>query len=295
MLTCLRSVKEARSDGEVESPKASPTSEESLSSPPHQGEINPIQSWVVELIARSQLNTPRLSSAQNASIRGSSYTFGSTEIPDIELPAFIERLQLACLSQGYLALRDRSISIDRLRRPFRLLLSFMSRERITSYFEAALQSRLGQQRLDGWKDVPFFSLGGAGAHYSRTPQESSSAGQLSLSEQWVTVQDPLAQFPPEVQEELNGDWFTLQDLEIFLRQKGVHKLACAPVKSRPSSPTRAAINVARLIHGNAGFLHFLYSALTSCLGLISRCICLGRSPGFRRSDVEKALSAAVLT
>lgn len=294
VLTCLRSVKEAGC--ERETPDASPASEESPFTPSKEAEINPVQSWMVELIARSQLNASQPSGAnhvilQDASIGNSQCKSGSTEATDIELPVFMERLHTACISQGYMALRDRSITADRLRRPFRLLLTFMSRERLTSYFEAALHCRLSQRRLDEWKDVPFFSLGGAGTH----ALPGSSSRRLSLSQQWVTVQDPLAQFPPEVQEDLDGEWFTIQDLEIFLRQKGVNRLACDPTESRPSSPTRAVVSVARLIHGKRLFSESLLFGPNSNfrVALISKCICLGRSPGFRRCDVERALSAAV--
>lgn len=257
VLTCLRSVKEAGCDGERETPDASPASDESPSMPSIAKEKNPVQSWAVELIARSQLNTSQPSGAnrtrsQDVPIGSSPYISSSTEVTDIELPAFIERLHLACLSQGYMALRDKSIPMDRLRRPFRLLLTFMSRERITSYFEAALHSRLSQRRLDEWKDVPFFSLGGAGTH----AVPGSSSGRLS-SQQWITVQHPLAQFPLDIQEDLDGEWFTIQDLEWFLRQKGVDKFACGPAESRPSSPTRAVVSVARLMHGKEHFFSFL--------------------------------------
>lgn len=294
VLTCLRSVNEAGC--ERETPGAFPASEESPSTPSREAEINPVQSWMVELIARSQLNTSRPFAAnhvrlQDATIGNSPCISGSTEVTDIELPVFMERLHIACVSQGYMALRDRTITMDRLQRPFRLLLTFMSRERLTSYFEAALQCRLSQQRLDEWKDVPFFSLGGAGMH----ALPGSSSERLSLSQQWVTVQDPLAQFPPEIQEDLNGEWFTIQDLEGFLRQKGVYKFSCDPAESRPSSPRRAMVSVARLMHGKRLFPVFLLFRPSSDfrVALISKCICLGRSPGFRRCDVERALGAAV--
>lgn len=297
VLTCLRSIKEAGCEGERETPDTSPASEKPPSTSSITEEINPVQSWVVELIARSQLDTSQPFGAnrrrlQDASIGSSQYISSSTEVTDIELPAFIERLHLACLSQGYMALRDKSIPMDRLRRPFRLLLTFMSRERMTSYFEAALHFRLSQQRLDEWKDVPFFSLGGAGTHAA----PGSTSGRFS-SQKWVTIQDPLAQFPPDIQEDLDGEWFTIQDLEGFLRQRGVDKFACDPAESRPSSPTRAVVSVARLMHGKELFLDFSSFGPGSNFrtALISKCICLGRSPGFRRCDVERALSAAVST
>lgn len=294
VLTCLRSVKEAGC--ERETPDASPASEESPFTPSKEEEENPVQSWMIELIARSQLNAFQPSGANNArlpdaSIGNSPYISRSTEVTDIELPAFMERLHIACISQGYMALRDRSITIDRLRRPFCFLLTFMSRERLTSYFETALQCRLSQRPLDEWKDVPFFSLGGAGMH--ALPE--SSSGRLSLSQHWVTVQDPLAQFPPEVQEDLDGEWFTIRDLEMFLHQKGINKFACDPAEFRPSSPTRAVVSVACLIHGKRLFPESLLCGPSSDfrVALITKCICLGRSPGFRRCDVERALSAAV--
>jgi hypothetical protein len=46
----------------------------------------------------------------------------------MKVSAFIQKLLLVALHQGHLALRDPSIGMDQLQRPFGLIFSMMSRE-----------------------------------------------------------------------------------------------------------------------------------------------------------------------
>lgn len=287
--TCLRSARETSTSNEPETPEAS-SSREQLTSLEQQTRTPP-QPYAVNSVATPPLEiSPDYCEGFEPFSSGYPFVFDQTEMSPMELSIFIRRLHIACLFQAYFALRDRSITLDRLQRPFGFLLTFMSRDRITSYFEAAIHSKFNRQRLDGW-NVPFFSLGGAGTHYL----QSNSANQPSLSQKWVTVQDPSAHFsniPPE----MDGEWFTIGDLEVFLRQKGVHLLANPAVETSHSSPLRTGTNVARLMHGIYYLLFVLIFLSTDfSLALINKCICLGRSPGFRRCDVEKALSVSMLT
>ncbi|KAJ5813209.1 hypothetical protein N7447_010232, partial [Penicillium robsamsonii] len=207
-----------------------------------------------------------------------SHTFQSTGVPVIELPEFIKRLNLACLYQGNLALCDQSIGLDRLQRPFGFLFTMMNRERLTTYFKARLDAEVSQKPLDGWEEVPFFSLGSAGTHYPRLLMQSQAAGHSFRGyHEWDTVQDPLSLVSPDIQEQLRGNWFDLQDLEGFLREKDVN-LLLGSEKPNQVSPTKTAINIARLVPE-----------------LISRGICLGRTPGFQCDDVEKALQHAEIS
>lgn len=165
--------------------------------------------------------------------------------PAFDLSAFIERLHIACVYQGYLTLSDPSTSLDYIRRRFRLLLSIMDRETLESYFEAALHARIYQTDLEQWGEVPLFSLGDAGTHYRRYKARSSSWEPYRSYPERKTVKDPLSRFPPEIQEELCGEWFDICDLEEYLHEKGVCLLAGPPVEAKGN--TAHAVNTAKLM------------------------------------------------
>ena len=174
-----------------------------------------------------------------------------------DLSIFMERLHLACIYEGYLMLSNPSINISCLRKPFLFLLSIMDRKRATSYFKACLHARSGllKTRLDEWDEiVPFFSLGGAGTHYprSRSPWTRRLSKTDALLPRYVTVEDPLAQFPVETRAEMDGEWFDIQDLEGFLREKGVWIVPGAG--DEPSSSTLRAASSAQVVVDAAGLI-----------------------------------------
>jgi hypothetical protein len=177
------------------------------------------------------------------------HTLESPGISVIELPEFIERLNLACLYQGKLALCDQSIGLYRLQKPFGLILSMMNRERLTAYFKARLDAQVSQTPLDGWEEIPFFGLGGAGTHYPRLSLQSQGVGHSFRGyHEWDMVKDPLSLASPDIQEQLKGDWFDLQDLEGFLREKDVNLILCSD-EPNLGSPTKTTVNIARLMAG----------------------------------------------
>ncbi|GFF28445.1 hypothetical protein IFM58399_01979 [Aspergillus lentulus] len=191
------------------------------------------------------------------------------EAPSLDLSAFIERLHFACLYEGYSALSDTAVGMDILQRPFRFLLRLMDRKRVTSYFEACLHAKASRKRLDEWKEIPYFKIGGAGTHYPRKTKASSN----ETLPRWENIQDPTSELPQEVQHELDGEWFDIQDLEGFLLEKEV---AFVVGDTSNSSDKRNVVNAARLIQE-----------------LLKTGICLGRTPGFRRKDVEEAIHVAM--
>lgn len=162
-----------------------------------------------------------------------------------DLSAFIERLHIACVYQGYLTLSNPSTSLDYIRSRFRLLLSIMDRETLESYFEAALHARIYQTRLENWGEVPLFSLGDAGTHSRRYKARSSSWEPYRSYPEPKVVEDPLSRFSPEIQEELSGEWFDICDLEEYLREKGVCLLADPLVEA--TGNTTHAVNTAKLM------------------------------------------------
>ncbi|KAE8383444.1 hypothetical protein BDV26DRAFT_139537 [Aspergillus bertholletiae] len=198
-----------------------------------------------------------------------------TQIPSVPVSMFIEQLQVTCIYQGYLSLSNPSYSLDDLQRPFCLLLDIMDRERIAAFFEASLHARVSKTCLKGWEDVPFFSLGGAGTYHAKqsaTPQ-SRPVYRCRYHQPCDMIEDPLSNVSSHLRNELEGQWFDMQDLEAFLRYQQLHLIAC-PTQPGKKNTGIKSVNVAQLIKY-----------------LICKAVCLGRSPGFRRRDVEAALLA----
>lgn len=164
--------------------------------------------------------------------------------PIIDVTEFIERLLLAALYQGHLALSNPSFGMDQLQRPFGLIFTMMNRDRLTSYFKAELHAQVNQKPLDGWEEVPFFRLGRAGTHYP----EGSADAFVPRFQRWGTVEDPLSLVAADLRKQLDGDWFDLQDLEGYLRDKNVLLVVseCEPTRC---SEGQININVSRFISG----------------------------------------------
>lgn len=172
------------------------------------------------------------------------YTVNSPAMSIIDVSEFIERLSLASLYQGHLAVSNPSIRLDQLQSHFGFILSVMSRERLTSFFKAELYAQVSQKPLDGWEEVPFFRLGGAGTHYpDRNPGSSRY-------QRWDTVEDPLSLVTADLQIQLEGDWFDLQDLEGYIRDKNVLLIVSAGEPTK-CSEVQSSINVSRFISGKS--------------------------------------------
>ncbi|KAL5044239.1 hypothetical protein BDW71DRAFT_199110 [Aspergillus fruticulosus] len=242
-------------------------SNETIDSPPRASQQPTIRRPSPNLLSHHPLDGTELYQPSSAVLP---HPVNSPEVSVIEVSAFIQRLLLEALYQGHLALGDPSIGLSQLQRPFGIIFSMMNRERLTSYFKAELYSQIHQKPLTGWDEIPFFRLGGAGTHYPHR----SSTGRFTFvahRQSGGTVEDPLALVTAELRTQLEGDWFDLQDLEWFLRDKNVLLVASAG-EPTISSKVQTSINVTRFIPA-----------------LISRGVCLGRTPGFRRDHVEEAL------
>ncbi|KKK13228.1 hypothetical protein P175DRAFT_0497744 [Aspergillus ochraceoroseus IBT 24754] len=211
--------------------------------------------------------------------RSPSFSSSSEIVDTMEIPDFIDQLHVACRYQAYLLAANTSVPMRRIEAPFRMLLSIMPRASITAYFKDWLLARANNKPLTQWDHVPYFCVGGAGTHYHLGSETSYSPKRPALPHQtWSSEPEPLSRFPTDIQEDLDEDWFDLQDLEGFLRAKHVTLPTCPPsdIKIGPLERgplANTAANVTRLIQS-----------------LISRAMCLGRSPGFRRKDVESALA-----
>lgn len=157
------------------------------------------------------------------------------------MPLFIRQLRLACCYHAYFSLRSPSVRLDDLRRKFRFLLSVLSREDLTSYFESAIQARIHPENMVEWQEIPFFSVGGAGTHYPRGSSSGLSQNQVPIQE------DPLSILSSEAQVGMYGSWFDIRDLEGFLQEKGARFLTGPPMEPRRGISNQAAVNVSSLI------------------------------------------------
>ncbi|KAL4869839.1 hypothetical protein BDV12DRAFT_196062 [Aspergillus spectabilis] len=190
------------------------------------------------------------------------------------IPAFIEHIRIACLYHGFRILNDPSIPVDILARPFRLLLPLVPRDTIATFFQSRLHARLAKAQPERHSEIPFFHLGGAGTHYrdgfisnaKRNEQYPQYAG-YSI----IDGDGPLSAFSPPIREELDGEWFDLNDLEGYLLEKRVCLVMVA------STATGSELEAVNAVHLTAE--------------LLRKAICLGHSPGFRRRDVEAAINS----
>ncbi|KAL4947238.1 hypothetical protein BDW69DRAFT_178845 [Aspergillus filifer] len=199
----------------------------------------------------------------------------STSSPPPEtmpIPEFIDRLHITCSYQAYLITANPSIPQKRLERPFRILLSLMPRSFVASYFKDWLLAKAGHKTLDHWDHIPLFRVGGAGTHYATQgnvyhPFPTMRSGPL--------VEEDVTRFVDFAVEDVEDLWFDLGDLQGYLLERGVVFPAYVPAVGDLESvqKDRGASGVARLMQR-----------------LVRSAICLGRSPGFRRRDVEAAIN-----
>lgn len=147
----------------------------------------------------------------------------------VEAPVFVQYLRISCLYQGFLMLKNPTVPLNALRRPFRLLLSLVQRETITSFFYNCLYARLNNSHPDEWNEIPFFRLGGAGTHYREVLSSSDNNTEAREPKQHdVPIEHgALSTFSPGTQEELEGDWFDIWDLAGYLCSEGI-SLSTAP-------------------------------------------------------------------
>ncbi|PYH87317.1 hypothetical protein BO82DRAFT_257963, partial [Aspergillus uvarum CBS 121591] len=186
-------------------------------------------------------------------------------ISRIQLSQFVHQVRLGCAHYALSSLQNPAITTDQLRNKFRFLLSLMSREDLTSYFEACVHYHEHPERMLKFERLPFFRLGGAGTHFPAVPFPNDNHCA-------PVHNDPLQELPPDIQRHLHGKWFDSSDLEGLLRERKIHLSAYPPSKGAQLPSTVNVVNASILIK---------YLVRTS--------ICLGRSPGWRPSDVERAL------
>ncbi|KAJ5278684.1 hypothetical protein N7478_004056 [Penicillium angulare] len=166
------------------------------------------------------------------------FVSGSSTV--IEVPTFVNRLRITCLYQGFLLLNNPTVPLEALKRPFRLLLSLVTRETITSYFHACLYARLNNKQPDRYSCIPCFKLGGAGTHYPEAGFEQEVS---------PMIYNALSAFSPEAQKDLDGEWFDVFDLLGYLRARKVALYMVPPVKDS----TYRTVNAINFMAGETFF------------------------------------------
>lgn len=198
--------------------------------------------------------------------------FGNKPYPDMNtsmtVAAFMDMVATSVVYYGYLALANPTLSPARLYRHFGLPLQLMDRDKLLSYFSALFQMRLSRSTQDasgsassfpGKPGMPFFSIGGAGTHYSPVLAATGAADTRPLSLPWAnpadqcttwsprnnawTVKMDTSNVPADFQERFEGDWFDMQDLELFLREKGVS------LRMKPNKEFNGDVNVPLFLRG----------------------------------------------
>ncbi|KAI9155001.1 hypothetical protein HJFPF1_07562 [Paramyrothecium foliicola] len=212
---------------------------------------------------------------------GSPLLFDTNSVSIVDIPFFVRQLTRACTYHAYFCLRDPSIPLQDLRGKFRFLLSMLSRENLTSYYEAATQAEIYPAGMNDWSRVPYLRIGGAGTHYLK-PSSLSHTAVDTASEPThggsLDVEHPARDTSHEAESKAATRWFDICDLEGFLQKKHVRLVTNMDKGSRPHDSNHDAVNPSNLIRT-----------------LIESCVCLGRSPGWRSFDVEQALRAAAWT
>ncbi|KAL4736626.1 hypothetical protein BDV11DRAFT_10935 [Aspergillus similis] len=193
----------------------------------------------------------------------------------MSIPEFIDRLHVTCSYQAYLVTANPSIPQRRIERPFRILLSLMPRAFVAEYFKDWLLARAGHKSMDQWDHIPFFRIGGAGTHYP--VPNGNMHHPFPPPRNSAIVQEDVSAFTSDMGDDAEDIWFDLGDLQGYLTERG----AVFPASSLSAGICPLGLGLEQGVTGVARLMQ----------SLVRIAICLGRSPGFRRRDVERVVDA----
>ncbi|KAH8700388.1 hypothetical protein BGW36DRAFT_374048 [Talaromyces proteolyticus] len=200
-----------------------------------------------------------------------------------------DRLDMACALRAYRRLKDPSITTAELSRGFKFLMTVMSRDQIATYFKEFIDSLGASAVFDNWK-VPEVILGGAGTHYPRKMQSKRynldpRLDGLPEKSRGMTQVSSRANLQSEFQE----DWFNSGDVQGFLAEYGVmtenHSPALGATRNVSECSPQSKFPWGSLPPGTV----LVVDESKLLRHLSTFCVCLGRSAGFRRKDVEKSV------
>ena len=147
--------------------------------------------------------------------------------------SFARRLMRSSLEAGYRLLTDPNTKQEDLGRMCKLSWCFTTSPRIAAHMKAIME-RTAKENLELW-DVPERHIGGAGLHYPRVGIDAAGAP----PEWWATsapigphrlmeVETPVPEPDSAVVEKIvqrvgfDGEWFDSNDVEQYLRSKGLY-------------------------------------------------------------------------
>ncbi|KAL5001779.1 hypothetical protein BDV10DRAFT_158667 [Aspergillus recurvatus] len=210
------------------------------------------------------------------------YTYAFQEV------RFARRLQRYCLEHAYRLFTDSRSDPREIYRMFRLVPCVRDR--------AKTQPRFRQLLMGGCTDplevpsLPFYSVGGAGTHFPDIDEEGNAIypGNSRMPRRVLGVL-PWAELGTKGDEEalevhgLGGEWFDSRDVEGYLRLHGVDvNGGLFPMQHIPYGAAERAGSHSYVLDTEGFFTR-----------LLSGVVILGRAPGFKKTDVKRALQASV--
>ncbi|KAI9714550.1 MAG: hypothetical protein M1812_006355 [Candelaria pacifica] len=145
------------------------------------------------------------------------YTYSAQET------TFARRLMRAAIERAYRLILDNRAPASAISRVFGYCLAYSTRDQTLGRFREVL-SRSSKEPLEQ-VFAPFVSVGGAGTHYPRSVEERGSATKNPRGPQAV-IMNKLGE-PSKTREPwlnsigFGGEWFDSNDVESYLRQRGV--------------------------------------------------------------------------
>ncbi|KAL6234527.1 hypothetical protein BDW75DRAFT_162703 [Aspergillus navahoensis] len=210
------------------------------------------------------------------------YTYAFQEV------RFARQLQRYCLEHAYRLFTDSRSDPHEVYRMFRLVPCVRDRGKT--------QPRFRQLLIGGCTDplevpsLPFYSVGGAGTHFPDLDDEGNAIYPAnSRMPRRVLGVLPWAELGTKGKEEaleiygLGGEWFDSRDVEGYLRLHGVDvNGGLFPMQHMPNGAAERVGSRSYVLDVEGFFSR-----------LLSGVVILGRAPGFKKTDVKRALQASV--
>ncbi|GFF35801.1 hypothetical protein IFM46972_04676 [Aspergillus udagawae] len=210
-------------------------------------------------------------------------------------PFFAQRLHLAAYKLAYRYLKDSTIPDSALLRHFGFLMSRWTRSQLIAYLTSFLKSSGGVEVSKEF-NPPMLNLGGAGLHYPRKHSPISDPGL-----NWLPSAEDIGMMYTNglSVQDLEEPWFDPGDVEGFLEEQGIILSNRNMLPENPQSDSSDSNRTHRrdgvastwqssFLDGRDSNLAVDEDQLINWLSY--RAICLGRSPGFRKRDVERFIS-----
>ncbi|RHZ62613.1 hypothetical protein CDV55_104212 [Aspergillus turcosus] len=205
---------------------------------------------------------------------------------------FAQRLHLAAYKLAHQYLKNPAVSDSALLRNFGFLMTRWSRRQLIAYLNSFLKSSEGVEVSKKFSP-PLLNLGGAGLHYPRKHSPISDPNSYWLP----TAEDISMMYANGLSiQDLEEPWFDPGDVEGFLEDQGIilsnRNMLPENLQSHRQDVVARAWQ-SSFLDGQAMFSQGPMLAVDEdqLINWLSyRGICLGRSPGFRKRDVERFIS-----